>query len=273
VAENLPGVQPSGLDQSPLITVSLVGVDQRLHLEVLLPSLVAALRGLPSEILLVDNRSTDGTGEFVRRVYPQVSVLHHQRICGYGENNNLNLVRARGKYMAVMNCDMRVEPNTFVSMLTFMESHPEIGILTPRVLNPDGSDQFLNKRFPNLLDLFLRRFGPRILRKGFARRMEQYETQDLGYEEIRDVEFCSGCFLFCRTDLLRNLSGFDPRFFLYFEDTDLCRRVQRTHRTVYFPHVRVYHHWRRASHGKWYFTWVFSRSAWRYFRKWGWKIR
>ena len=268
----MPGRQSAGLEQHPLITVSLVAINQRHHLEVLLPTLMAALRGLPSEILLVDNRSTDGTEKFIRREYQQVAVFHHKKRFGYGENHNLNLMRAQGKYLVMMNCDMSVEPDTVSSMLSFMDNHPEIGILCPRVLNSNGTDQFLNKRYPNLLDLFLRRLNSPILRRAFRRRLERYETRDRGYEEVRDVESASGCFMFCRTDLLQKLSGFDPTFFLYFEDADLCRRVQMTHRTVYFPHARVYHDWQRASHRRLYFTWLFLRSGWRYFRKWGWKI-
>jgi hypothetical protein len=78
--------------------------------------------------------------------------------------------------------------------------------------------------------------------------------------------------MFCRTNLLKAIGGFDERFFLYFEDFDLCRRVQRTHRTVYCPNVAVTHFWKRAAHKNWRHTLCFLMSAFRYFNRWGYRM-
>ena len=96
--------------------------------------------------------------------------------------------------------------------------------------------------------------------------------RDVGYDKICDVESVTGAFMFCRTSVLRQVSGFDPQFLLYFEDTDLCRKIQRAHRTVYFPEARVVHYWQRSAHKSWYWTGVFIQSAWRYFNRWGYKF-
>jgi len=85
--------------------------------------------------------------------------------------------------------------------------------------------QGLNKRYPTLWDLFLRRFIPKRLQKIFRRRMDYYEMRDFGCSREYDVPFLSGAFMLCRSDLLKQLGGFDPRYFLHFEDADLCRRV------------------------------------------------
>src|SRR3990167_4773220 len=95
--------------------------------------------------------------------------------------------------------------------------------------------------------------------------------RDIGYDHIYDVPFLSGAFMFCRTNLLKKVGGFDPGYFLYFEDADLCRRVQKTHRTVYCPATSVTHYWQRSAHKQWKFGWIFMRSAWRYFNRWGYK--
>jgi len=99
-----------------------------------------------------------------------------------------------------------------------------------------------------------------------------YEMRDIGYDHIYDVPLLSGSFMFCRTDLLRKLSGFNPKYFLYFEDFDLCRRVQKTHRTVYNPHASVIHFWKRDAHLNWVSTYYFMRSAFLYFNRWGYKF-
>ena len=250
-------------------SVSLVSLNQRDDLANLLPSLLAAAGRVDFEILLVDNGPGDGTSHLVQNVFPQVHVFQNFNRAGYGENHNLNLRRAGGRYFVVMNSDMTVEPEVFEELKRFMDEHPDVGIVSPRVLNEDGSIQGLDKRYPTVLDLFLRRFVPRRLHRWVQPRLDYYEMRDVGYEAVCDVPFLSGAFMFCRTGLLKALDGFDPRYFLYFEDVDLCRRVQGTHRTVYYPHVSVTHYWQRAAHSDWRYTYWFFRSAFTYFRRWG----
>lgn len=254
------------------ITVSLVSVNQRSDLERLLPSLFAAVDMVQGEIVLVDNRSTDETSECMRRNYPGVSIIGNDNKAGYGENHNLNLKRARGRYFVVMNSDMTVAPDVFVVLRDYMDSHPDVGIVAPKILNPDGTIQGLIKRYPTLWDLLLRRFLPVRLRPHFRRRLDYYEMHDVGYDHECEVPFLSGSFMFCRSDVLQRLGGFDPRYFLYFEDVDLCRRVQQTHRTVHYPATAVTHYWQRAAHKNWKFSWIFIQSAWRYFNRWGWTL-
>jgi GT2 family glycosyltransferase len=254
------------------VTISLVSYNQRHDLETLLPSLMPAAALTHAEILLVDNRSSDGTSEYVQKNYPVVNTLFNPNKAGYGENHNLNLQRAQGRYFVIMNSDMTVAPDVFVVLRNYMDVHAEIGIVSPQVLNPDGSAQGLNKRYPTIWDLFLRRFMHKGLQHLFRRRLDYYEMRDIGYERECDVPSMSGCFMFCRSALLKQLGGFDPRYFLYFEDIDLSRRVQKSHRTVYYPATAVTHYWQRAAHKKLAYTWMFMQSAVRYFRKWGIKL-
>jgi hypothetical protein len=97
--------------------------------------------------------------------------------------------------------------------------------------------------------------------------------KDKGYDTIYDVESMSGAFMFCRTDVLRELGGFDPRYFMYFEDFDLTRRFQEHgFRTVYYPYVTITHLWERSVHKSLRLTCLFTISMFRYFNKWGWKL-
>ncbi|WP_157046224.1 glycosyltransferase family 2 protein [Geotalea uraniireducens] len=102
---------------------------------------------------------------------------------------------------------------------------------------------------------------------------DRYEMKDIGYEDICDVEFMSGSFMFCRTDALTAVGGFDDRYFMYLEDADLSRKIQQAgYRTVYFPTAKVTHLWERASYKSLQMTWIHIRSAIAYFNKWGWKF-
>ena len=188
---------------------------------------------MPSEVLLLDNRSSDDSAGNVRCIYPEIQVIENPEISGYGENHNFNLQRAQGRYFVIMNSDMIINSNVFLCLSDFMNKHDDIGIVSPKILNADGTIQGSNKRYPTIYDLLLRRFLPKTFQQLFKRRLDYYEMRDIGYDHIYDVPFLDGSFMFCRTDLLKKVGGFDPEYFLYFEDVDLCRRVQRTHRTVY----------------------------------------
>jgi len=254
------------------ITISLVSYNQRHDLERLLPSLLNSAVHVQAEILLVDCNSNDGTVQFVHERYPEVNVFVNLKRAGYGENHNLNLQRSQARYFVILNSDMTVDPKIFLCLVNFMDMYNDIGIVAPKILNADGTIQGLNKRYPTIYDLFLRRFLPKKFQRLFKRRLAYYEMRDIGYDQIYDVPFVSGSFMFCRTVLMKKVGGFDPGYFLYFEDVDLCRRVQITHRTVYNPSVSVVHYWKRGAHKNWLFTYYFICSAFRYFNRWGYKF-
>ena len=260
------------MSESRGLTISLVALNQRRDLERLLPTLMPAAEKAGAEVLLVDNRSADGTKEFLAANYPSVNVVYNPEMTGYGGNHNLNLKRSSGRYFVIMNSDMTVTPGMFTALNDFMDSSPDAGAVCPKILNPDGSIQGHNKLYPTVWDLFLRRFMPGPFQKYFKRRMDAYEMRDKDYDSIYEVPAMSGCFMFCRTELLKELGGFDEGYFLYFEDYDLARRIQRTHRTVCFPGAEATHYWARASHLKFRYMLYFFRSAFRYFNKWGYKL-
>ena len=268
----IEGLSVIPMSGSVTLTVSLISHNSRKDLERLLPSLTTAVKPIPHELLLVDNCSKDHTASFLRDNYPDIKITRNRNKKGYGANHNINLKSARGNYFCLMNADMVVSPDIFEALIAFMETHHDVGIVTPGVTNEDGSTQYLNKRYPSVADLFVRRFVPEEMKMIFKKRLDRYEMRDLGYDHIMDVPFLSGAFMFTRTRLLREINGFDERFFLYFEDVDLCRRMQQNYRTVYYPHAKVVHRWERAAHKDVRWASIFMISAAKYFNKWGVKL-
>ena len=258
---------------SVTLSISIVSHNSRKDLEGLMPSLMAALKEIDSEILLVDNRSEDGSVDFLKREYPNVRIKINKKRKGYGANHNINLKKARGKYIVFMNADILLMTDTLTHLKNFMGQSKDVGICCPNVFNKDGTLQFLNKRYPTILDLFLRRFRILFTDRFVEKRSNYYEMRDCAYDKIMDIPFISGCFMFCRTSVIKKVNGFDERFFLYFEDVDLCRKVQRIKRTVSCPKSKLIHKWHRTSHYnlKWFL--IFLRSAFLYFNKWGYLLK
>jgi len=256
-----------------LITVALVSHNSKNDLKLLLPSLIVALKNISSQILLVDNCSTDSTVQYVKEHFPNIYIYQNIKRQGYGANQNINIKKATGKYIVLMNPDILIiESDTFHKLLKFMALYNQAGIVTGNICNLDGTCQYLNKREPAIFDLLARRFLPEFLKRKLKKRLDYYEMRDVGYDKIVTVPFISGCFMFARTSLIKALNGFDERFFMYFEDVDLCRRVREKNETLYCPDVKIIHRWERAAHKNLKWTFIFLLSGLKYYKKWGLKI-
>ncbi|MHB8770712.1 MAG: glycosyltransferase family 2 protein [Syntrophales bacterium] len=195
---------------------------------------------------------------------------------GYGKAHNWSIQRCEpSRYFLVLNPDVIISRGVIEELSRYLDMNPEAGMICPKVLNKDNTLQYLNKRQPNLTDLFLRRFHIYSgMFSALKRRLDRYEMRDVGYQDIREVPFMTGAFMFCRTDVLKRVGGFDPRFFMYFEDADLSRKFQQEgYKTVYYPYVNITHLWQREAQKRLTMALVFMISGMKYFHKWGWKLR
>ena len=227
---------------------------------------------LDIELHIVDNSPTD----VLKKSLKALPVHYHfaGSNVGYGRGHNKALKECSdSKYHVIINPDIIISHSAIEALAEFMDNNIDIGMVCPKVLNEDGSLQPLNKRYPTVFDLFVRRFLPKKLHRLFEKRLARYETRDIGYATIHDVEFMTGCFMFCRTSVLKEVGGFDERYFMYFEDCDLGQKFQNAgYRTVYYPHATVTHLWERASHKSFRMMWVLIVNMFRYFNKWGWRF-
>lgn len=226
---------------------------------------------LDVELHIIDNSKT----EALKSSLVDLPVKYHfyGSNAGYGRGHNRALEEcSESKYHVINNPDIIISPFAIETLAAFMNDNADIGIVCPKVLNPDGTIQYLNKRYPTVFDLFIRRFLPKSLSPLFQKRLDSFEMKDIGYDSVRDVEFTTGCFMFCRTSVLRQVGGFDPQYFLHLEDCDLGRMVQKAgYRTVYFPGATVTHEWGREPHKNYRMAFIMIVSMFRYFNKWGWK--
>jgi GT2 family glycosyltransferase len=192
---------------------------------------------------------------------------------GYGRGHNLAIEQARSGWHLILNPDIDMDRDALLKAVDFLEAHSDAGLVTPRI-DDDGEDiQYLCRRYPTVLDLFVRGFLPRGMRRCFARRLSRYEMRDVinAHDIHWDPPIVSGCFMFFRTDLLKRLAGFDPRYFLYFEDYDLSLRAHELSHVAYVPAVRVVHHGGGAARKGLAHIRMFVASAFKFYNRFGWK--
>lgn len=226
---------------------------------------------------IVDNGGLDkarASLESLSRAGIECAVFSGHGNVGYGRGHNLAIEQAQSRYHLVLNPDVDLEPDALVEAVAFLEAHPKAGLLTPRIADDQGEHQYLCRRYPALLDLFVRGFLPARLRAMFSRRLARYEMRAEIDESVPVWEppIVSGCFMLFRTDVLRRLGGFDPRYFLYFEDYDLSLRAHELASVAYVPSVRIVHHGGGASRKGWVHIRMFAASAMKFYNRFGWKL-
>ncbi len=219
---------------------------------------------------VIDNSPDDRIRELCSD--KRVIYLFNGRNLGFGAGHNIAMKASPGEagYHVVLNPDVYFGSGVLERLFSFARSRPAIGLVMPKVLNPDGSIQHLCKRLPTPADLFIRRFVPRVLKPLAEDRLARYEFRDQDYDSILSVPVLSGCFMMINCAALSQVGVFDERYFLYLEDVDFCRRIRRRFETIYFPEVAVYHRYEKGSYRKVRLLMHHSVSALRYFQKWGW---
>jgi len=233
-------------------------------------------RNVGASVFLVDNGGapdmTSMIAAFKEVDTPCVVIAGHGNV-GYGAGHNLALARSNGTYHLILNPDVELNPDALDKALTFLDSEPRYGLLTPYVCDENGEQQFLCRRFPTVFDLLVRGFLPERLRALFNGRLSHYEMRDLVNQRdtVINPPIVSGCFMLFRTDVLRRVGGFDERYFLYFEDYDLSVRTHDVSDVVYLPTVRIIHHGGGASRKGWLHVRLFVASMVRFFNRFGWK--
>lgn len=224
---------------------------------------------VPLDLYIVDNAPGDAVCQRLMWQCPGLQYRAQKKNLGYGGGNNVVLPELHSQYHIICNPDVTFDSTLLRKMAQYMELNKDCAILTPRVFNADGTEQFLPKRTPTLRYLL----GGRLekLPGPFRAWRSEYTLRDANIEVPTSVEFATGCFMMIRTGLLRQLGGFDPQFFLYHEDSDLSRRALRLGNIVYHPQLIVTHDWQRASAKGFRNACRHLRSTCRYFRKWGWQ--
>jgi GT2 family glycosyltransferase len=193
------------------------------------------------EIIVVDNGSTDGSPQMVAQDFPEVKLIQSKENLGFARANNLGLKEAAGTWVALINSDVIVHEGCLQQLETFLQTHPEVGLVGPRIVGGDGQLQRTCRRLPTLWNMFCRCVAldsifPRV--PIFSGREMRHWAQD----SQREIEVLSGCFWMGRRSAIEQVGGLDERFFFYAEDVDWCKRFwQRGWKVVFVPTASATH--------------------------------
>jgi len=188
------------------------------------------------EIFVIDNHSGDDSVGILRnrlRGIDSVRILETPDNLGFGKGYDTGIKRAAGTYILINNPVKRLEPGALQAMIDKMEREPDIGIVAPKLTHGDGTARLSPRAFPHLFDVVIKRTA---LSRVFRRQMQRYLQLDESPDKERDTDWVGGGCMLLRKSMLDKAGTFDPRFFLFFEDIDLCRRCwEAGFRVVYLP--------------------------------------
>ena len=201
--------------------------------------------GLLGRVVVVDNGSADPAVEQIRAAFPDVELICNRRNLGFAAACNKGMAAAESSYCLLLNPDAQIDERALRALLDCMTQHADAGVVAPRLINPDGSLQWSCRRYPTVPALLARGARLGALFKG---PLDHYLMRDWDHRELRPVDWATGACLLLRRAALDEVGPLDERFFLYCEDTDLCRRMQLAEWKVYYePAATVTHVHRRES--------------------------
>ena len=207
------------------LSVVIVNYRVKYLLEQTLRSVEQAMQDMTGEVIVVDNLSGDDSIAFSRERHPGVTFIENQENVGFARANNQAIMQARGEFTLILNPDTIITPQCLQEDIAWMRSHPKCGAIGARMM--DGNGVFLpesKRAFPTPWVSFCKIFG---LSKLFPRSpwFAKYHLRYLSDLEPQCIDILSGAYMFCRTDVLQQLGGFDEDFFMYGEDIDLSYRI------------------------------------------------
>jgi len=229
---------------------------------------------LKFKLWISDNSEKDILRNFIENFSDdRIKYIFNNSNKGFGAGHNIVLQKLieeneKSEFHLMINADVFFKENTIEKIIAYMRKNSDIGQIGPRIYESNGEINRSCRLLPTPLNLIFRRFFPV---KSIVEKMDySYEMKWYDYKSIIEVPILSGCFIFVRTDILKDIGVFDERYFMYMEDYDLCRRIGKKYKVVFYPKVSIVHEHGKASYKSRKMMIIHIKSAIKYFNKWGW---
>ncbi len=261
---------------TPDVTIAIQGYKNPDMLKLCIQSVIDHCDAERMEIVVSDSATEEDTRLMMRENFPHITFLPHEKNVGFGAMVNACIDNAKGRYVFIINPDTILEPETITGLESYMEDHPEVGLIGPAQKNFNGTIENTRFRFYEPLTILYRRSF--LKEFGFAKRhLAHFEMRDVVGAEPYPVPWVIGSAMFVRREVIDKVGGMDLRYFMYMEDTDWCRTIWDAGWKVYYhPQVTLYHFYGKGSARGSFLSKVFVnkltrihlQSAYKYFQKW-----
>ena len=224
-----------------MVSVVIVSYNTQEILRNCLEALFEHSKGVAMEVFVVDNDSHDGSAAMVKNDFPSVMLITNHENLGFAAANNQAFALARGRYIILLNPDAYIRPLSLEHSIAFMDRTPMCGLCGGKIISPEGRLEPSARRFPSALSKLLTMSG---LRGTFAHSpiVNYHEFGGFAHDKPMEVDWVPGTFTIVRKKMLDEIGYFDERFYIYYEETDLCMRAKKAGWTIYFiPDAEVMH--------------------------------
>jgi len=247
----------------PKLSITIVNYNQKYFPRICIEALKKSKTDFEFEIIICDNNSHDESLEYLKKAAKKgdIKLVEPGKNLGYGGGHNFAAREANGKYILILNTDITVETDTLQKLVDYMDEHPEVGMIGPKLMYHNGEVQKSCRRNFKFFDLFIKRT---FLKKiwPFKSRYEKYIMEDFNHESTQEVDLITGAFMVMPKELFDQVRGFDERYFLFMEDFDLCRKTHLAKKKViYYPEAVAIHYHKRLSGGS-LFKLIFNKISW-----------
>jgi N-acetylglucosaminyl-diphospho-decaprenol L-rhamnosyltransferase len=261
---------------TPLVSIIIVNYNHKYFPKMCVEAIERSETDFDYEIIVVDNGSIDESIHKLRELKKEgrIKLIESPKNIGYGQANNLGVKHAKGEFIVISNPDIFVKENTMQKMVNHLKKHRDTGLLGPRLRYYNGEVQESCRRHMTFFDLIIKRT---CLKKipHYKKRLNRYLMHDYNHDDIQQVELITGAYFMMRKEVYQEVHGFDPLYFLFMEDYDLCLKLyQKGYKVIYFPSVEAEHYHKRLSSGSTLrllgrrVFWIHVWSAFKYFWKW-----
>lgn len=221
------------------LSIIIVSWNVKDLLKTCLASIFINVSGFDFEVIVVDNASSDGTPEMIGLEYPRVKFIQNKENLGFGKANNVGLRQATGEYLLFLNDDTEINDNIFSKLFSKFEVDQKLGMIGCKLLNQDNSIQPSVRNFPKLKDQAviltkLHNLNPKLICN--------YTQENFDYNKEQEADQVMGAFMLTKKSILDEVGDFDEKFFLWFEEVDLQKRLQKAgYKIIYYPEVSIKH--------------------------------
>ncbi|TVQ37786.1 MAG: glycosyltransferase family 2 protein [Wenzhouxiangella sp.] len=225
----------------PQASLIMLSFNTRELLRRSLAQLIDAAKGIDAEIIVVDNASHDGSAAMIETEFPQVRLVKAPQNLGFAGGNNLGARHAHGDYLVLVNSDAFVEAGTLATGLARMRQQPQVGLAGGLLIGKDGQPEPSARRFPSPLNDLLSITGLAARFPG-SRLFGRFDRTWADPQQAAEVDWVPGAFCIIRREAIKENGLFDERYFLYYEEVDLCRQLRKTGWTIaYWPDLKAVH--------------------------------